>query len=132
MAWTSNKLYLLDTNIVSAYWKRDRLVVNHLSEVEYYLPAIVVGELMKGALRSDRRAHLLRNLRILLNVVEVIPVDSFTAEYYGEMVAQMEEQGTRLEDNDLWIAATARQHDLTLATRDAHFDRIPGLTVERW
>jgi len=131
MAWT-NSVYLLDTNIVSAYWKRDRAVVQRLSEIDYYVSAITVGELLKGALRSDRRSHLLHNVHILLTVVHVVPVDSFIAEHYGLITAQLEQQGSSLEDNDVWIAATARQHDLVLSTRDAHFDRVPDLKVERW
>ncbi len=37
-----------------------------------------------------------------------------------------------IPDNDIWIAATARQHDLVLITRDAHFGHVPDLTVEAW
>ncbi|MGJ5820848.1 PIN domain-containing protein [Paludibaculum fermentans] len=32
--------------------------------------------------------------------------------------------------NDLWIAALALEHDLTLITRDRHFERIPQLLRE--
>jgi tRNA(fMet)-specific endonuclease VapC len=37
-----------------------------------------------------------------------------------------------MPDNDLWIAATAIQYDLTLAARDAHLNWVPGLRVEQW
>jgi tRNA(fMet)-specific endonuclease VapC len=37
-----------------------------------------------------------------------------------------------MPDNDLWIAATAIQYDITLAARDGHFDWIDGLKVEQW
>jgi tRNA(fMet)-specific endonuclease VapC len=37
-----------------------------------------------------------------------------------------------IPENDLWIAALARQHALTLVTRDAHFTGVRGLVVERW
>jgi predicted nucleic acid-binding protein len=33
--------------------------------------------------------------------------------------------------NDIWIAATAIQHHLTLFTFDAHFARVPDLSVGR-
>jgi tRNA(fMet)-specific endonuclease VapC len=32
----------------------------------------------------------------------------------------------------MWIAATARQHQLTLVTRDAHFQEVDGLTLLVW
>jgi tRNA(fMet)-specific endonuclease VapC len=37
-----------------------------------------------------------------------------------------------MPDNDLWIAATAIQYNITLAAHDAHFDWITGLLVEQW
>ena len=33
---------------------------------------------------------------------------------------------------DIWIVAVARQHGLTLVSRDAHFQQIEGLLVEAW
>jgi predicted nucleic acid-binding protein len=36
-------------------------------------------------------------------------------------------QGRPIPDNDIWIAAIARQHSLSLITRDAHFREIEGL-----
>jgi tRNA(fMet)-specific endonuclease VapC len=51
---------------------------------------------------------------------------------YGELKAVLRDRGTPIPENDLWIAAIARQHDTPLVTRDVHFDAIPGLRVERW
>jgi predicted nucleic acid-binding protein len=39
---------------------------------------------------------------------------------------------TPIPENDLWIAALARQHSLRLASRDAHFDKVPGLHRVSW
>ena len=35
-------------------------------------------------------------------------------------------------DNDIWIAAMARQFDLPLVTRDSHFAAIPALKTLAW
>jgi predicted nucleic acid-binding protein len=45
---------------------------------------------------------------------------------------QLEQQGTPLEDNEVWIAATALQYGYTLVTRDGHFDRVNDLKREHW
>jgi len=37
-----------------------------------------------------------------------------------------------IPENDIWIAATAKQYDLTVASRDNHFDAIDGLSLESW
>ena len=50
-----------------------------------------------------------------------------TAEHYARLFVQLKRAGTPVPDNDLWIAALALEHDLTLITRDRHFERIPQL-----
>jgi tRNA(fMet)-specific endonuclease VapC len=43
-------------------------------------------------------------------------------------------RGQKIRDNDIWIAAHALQHNLTVVTRDSDFDRLVelGVTVEKW
>ncbi len=48
----------------------------------------------------------------------------------GKIFVQLKRAGTPVPDNDLWIAALALEHDLTLITRDRHFERIPQLPRE--
>jgi predicted nucleic acid-binding protein len=50
-----------------------------------------------------------------------------TAEHYARLFVQLKRAGTPVPDNDLWIAALVLEHDLTLITRDQHFDRMPQL-----
>jgi tRNA(fMet)-specific endonuclease VapC len=40
--------------------------------------------------------------------------------------------GKSIPDNDIWIAAMARQFDLPLVTRDGHFAAVPRLTTLAW
>jgi predicted nucleic acid-binding protein len=50
-----------------------------------------------------------------------------TAEHYAKLFAQLKRAGTPVPDNDLWIAALVLERDLTLLTRDRHFEKIPQL-----
>lgn len=34
--------------------------------------------------------------------------------------------------NDIWLAATARTHDLVVATTDPDFQHVDGLRLENW
>jgi tRNA(fMet)-specific endonuclease VapC len=36
-------------------------------------------------------------------------------------------KGKPIPENDLWIAATAKSHDLPLYCKDAHFDELADL-----
>lgn len=68
----------------------------------------------------------------LLMTVAVIHPDDNTAEIYAKVAAELEANGTPIPENDIWIAAVALELDMPLATRDAHFERIPGLTILKW
>ncbi|MBN1284239.1 MAG: PIN domain-containing protein [Anaerolineae bacterium] len=50
----------------------------------------------------------------------------------GEIKNELQAKGRPIPENDIWIAAIAKQHDLTLATRDAHFGAVDGLQTETW
>ena len=41
-------------------------------------------------------------------------------------------QGAAAAENDIWIAAVAGQHQLVVATRDAHFGEVDGVAVLSW
>ena len=51
---------------------------------------------------------------------------------YGEIKNALRIKGRPLPENDIWIAALARQHDLMLVTRDTHFEQIDDLNVTSW
>lgn len=58
--------------------------------------------------------------------------DDEIAERYGKIKARLAELGSMLPENDIWIAATCLVHELTLASRDAHFEAVEGLRLVRW
>lgn len=62
----------------------------------------------------------------------ILECDLATAQEYGAIRALLRAAGRPIPENDVWIAATARQHGLTLATRDAHFAHVPALQIEAW
>ena len=55
------------------------------------------------------------------------------AHHYGDIRASLELAGTPVADNDLWIAAHARVHGLTVVTNNlSDFAHVPGLATEDW
>ncbi len=55
-----------------------------------------------------------------------------TARFYGTVKKRLQENGRPIPENDIWIAAIALQHGLTVATGDPHFDHVEDLLVEAW
>jgi len=85
---------------------------------------IAVGELDAGVLLATDpavRAARLRRLTAVLAVAPVLDVDRHVAARFGELRAVTNRSAT----NDLWIAATALAHDLTLMTSDERQAALP-------
>ena len=125
--------YLLDTNIVIAHLRGDNGVTGRLEKVSLAVISVITyGELLQGALYSARVLHNVTALQDFSQQIPMIPCEGKTALAYGEISAALRKAGQPIPDNDLWIAATARQHNFTLVTRDRHFANIPGLRSEMW
>ncbi len=128
-----NGRYVLDTNVVIAFFDREPFVLQRIGAAEETLvPIPVMGELFYGAYHSRRSEFNTSRIEQLAHSHTVIPVDMETAVHYGMIKSALRRRGTPIPDNDIWIAALAKQHDATVATRDAHFDAIEKLAVERW
>ena len=129
----TTRRYLLDTNILIALLAGDRTVVRAIRAADaVFLPSVALGELYYGARKSERAAHNLERVSELAASADVLPCDATTAEGYGALKADLRARGTPIPENDLWVAAMAHQHELTLATRDGHFALVEGLNVDRW
>ncbi len=134
---------LVDTNVVVAYFRGEKaLAPRFLEAATLYLPWVVLGELHYGASRSQRREAQIERIRDFLRTAVLLLPDQATAEHYGQLKAELAQVGKPIPDNDLWIAALARQHDLPLATGISNLSfsaeetaRIlysPGATPVNW
>jgi tRNA(fMet)-specific endonuclease VapC len=124
---------LLDTNAVIALQRGEAGIVGLLGgEDDWYLSAVALGELYYGAFRSGRIQENLAVIDALAQEVTVLPVDESTARLFGAIHQELRAKGKPIPENDIWIAAAAKQYDLTLVTRDGHFAEVSGLTVEHW
>jgi tRNA(fMet)-specific endonuclease VapC len=124
---------LVDTNVVVAYFRGDKVLHPHFAGLTpVYLPWVVLGELHSGAERAQRRQEQLAYIYDLLIYAVVLFADQDTTEIYGQVKAELARLGKPIPDNDLWIAAIARQYDLPLATRDVHFTQAPRLKTLAW
>jgi tRNA(fMet)-specific endonuclease VapC len=62
----------------------------------------------------------------------VLTVTSETSRVYADIRHELRVAGQPIPENDLWIAALARQHGLPILTNDAHFDQVAGLQRISW
>ena len=125
--------YLLDTNIVIHYFGEDAHIVAQLDALEpVYLPLVVLGELYYGAFNSERKSANLDKLEQFAVKCEILYPDVETSREYGRVKTELQQKGRPLPDNDIWLAALARQHKFILVSRDKHFSFIDGIHWEAW
>ncbi|HEY2414755.1 MAG TPA: type II toxin-antitoxin system VapC family toxin [Pirellulaceae bacterium] len=121
--------YLVDANVLSEMtkprsavevmdWLRDH---DHESVVN----PIILGELQYGILSlpaGKRRTRLQQWFESGLKRLHVLDLDTDTATIWAMLLAELKRKGRAMPVKDSLIAATARQHGLTVATRNTgHF-----------
>lgn len=122
---------LLDTNAYGAFLQGTPEAIRILQHVPLIaLSSVVLGELMGGFSAGSREKENRDRLRQFLDSerVQVFNVDQQTSEHYAAIYLKLRRRGTPIPTNDIWIAATALQHNLAIFTFDGHFSRIDGLT----
>ena len=121
---------LIDTNAYAAFkrgYPEASAVIQSASLIA--VTPIVLGELLGGFAAGSREQQNRSDLSDFLSATRVwtAPVDGTTAEHYAKIYATLRAAGMPIPTNDMWIAASAIQHDLRLFTLDAHFRAIAGL-----
>lgn len=130
--------YLFDTDAISELLRKRPAssYVKWLSGIpreEQFTSSIVIGELYKGAYRSNaKEQHLINIEKRILPSVTILPYDLGCAKVFGQIRAYLEETGNIIPDADIQIAATAIYHGLELVTGNLmHFERIERLKINR-
>jgi tRNA(fMet)-specific endonuclease VapC len=127
--------FLVDTDTCSAYLKNHPRVVSrvmlHYGALD--VSVVTVGELLTWGLRANAPSSRLRIIRAFLQGVTVLEATLPVAEKFGSIRAGLLDRGITVSGTDLFIAATALVHNLTLVTHNtADYANVPGLTLEDW
>lgn len=124
---------ILDTNAISALFEGNAEVAEVLKSTDRpYLPVVAIGEYRYGLLRSRLRRQIEPLLDILISESRVLSIDHQTTLAYAEVRHELREAGRPIPENDVWIAALARQHDLPVVSLDGHFDSVTRLRRLSW
>jgi tRNA(fMet)-specific endonuclease VapC len=96
---------------------------------------IARGEILFGIAKlpeGRRRQELAERAMSALAEVPCESVPETAGEAYAQIKAARRRQGLTLDENDLWVAATAKALGAVLVSTDRDFAQIDGLTVEDW
>ena len=125
--------YFLDTSAYSAFRRGHPAIRRRIQESsEILLNAVVLGELRVGFLKGTRLEQNLVELAEFLAPprVSVLVIDESTAERYAAIMRSLQQDGSQIPTNDIWIAASTMQHGANLLTTDRHFSRVVQIVAE--
>lgn len=127
--------FLLDTDICSAHLKNNRVVSNRFLQYtgRLYISVITLGELFTWASRAKAPPQRLQALLDLLNDLQTLEVTDAIGRKWGELRAGLFDTGRPAPDLDLFQAATAQVHGLTLVTHNVQdYAFVPGIAIVDW
>lgn len=126
--------YILDTTVCIALIRGNNKVLDTIyekGEDACLVSEITIAELFYGASKSGRSSHF-QDVQYILNAFETVSIFP-NLRTYGDIKSQLEAKGTRIDEFDLLIGATALNNSMTLVTHNTkHFQRIPNLRIEDW
>jgi tRNA(fMet)-specific endonuclease VapC len=129
--------FMLDTNTCIYIIKRKpphvirRFKRTEISQIG--ISSITLSELLYGVSKSSRPEQNQLALTQFIAPLEILPYGDEAAQYYGELRANLEKQGTPIGSFDMLIAAHALSIPCTLVTNnEKEFIRIPNLKIVNW
>jgi predicted nucleic acid-binding protein len=132
-------IFLLDTTTFSDLMRGSPRAETYLSQVSpidrVVVCAIVRGEIRYGIERlmpGKRRQELEAKAARLFDAIVCEPVPERAADQYARIKTAACAKGLPLDENDLWIAATALALGATLVTRDSDYADVDGLLLADW
>ena len=131
--------YLLDTNILLHYIRRDALSQDiearyhlHISSPPPLISVVTQGEIRSLAEQLHWGEARKRHLTLLLDTCIVLPLGlPGLIGAYAAIDAHNVSVGRKIGDNDVWIAATAHSTKARLLTTDKDFDHLHSLFLLR-
>jgi tRNA(fMet)-specific endonuclease VapC len=121
------KSILLDTNAYTAFKRNQNKAISIIQTVDIIaMNTVIIGELLGGFAVGNKQEINCYELQQFLagTRVKILTIDPKTSEYYAMIYCELRKKGKPIPTNDIWIAATAIQHDLILFTYDSDFQHI--------
>lgn len=128
---------LVDTDILSFYFKGDQKVIDHFSEYlktfdSINLSIITYYEIM-GGLKFKQAEKQLKEFEEFVSNNTIIHISEASAKLSGNIYADLRQKGVTIGTSDILIAGIAIENELTLVTNnEKHYKPIVGLRMENW
>jgi tRNA(fMet)-specific endonuclease VapC len=128
---------IVDTDILSFYFKGDERVVARFSEYlkefdQVNISIITYYEILAG-LKFKKAERQLQDFEDFINDNNIINISDESAKISGDIYANLRQKGITVGTSDILIAGIAIENGLTLITNnEKHYEAIQGLNIENW
>jgi len=131
------KRALIDTDILSYFFRGDEIVVSNFKKYLQYFETIEISvityyEIVGGLLAKEA----VKQLNVFENFISeniILPLTDNSAKISAQLYSTLKKIGKTIDDIDLLIAGIAIENDMILVTNnESHFNRIPNLKIENW
>ncbi len=121
---------ILDTNIaIDILNGKQDIIKKCFSYYPIYLPIVVCGELLFGALNSSKVEQNIKKYQNFIDDCTVLNTTTTVAVEYANIRKELKKIGRPIPENDIWIAALCISYQIPLVTRDKHFVNIKKLQL---
>ena len=126
-------IYLFDTNIIIGLLKKDEIIVLKMGDIkELNISVITIGEMLYGANNSNNAAANSALYKEFFKCCNVMNITEKTAGHYADIRYALKTKGNPIPENDIWIAAIAKENNMTIVTRDKHLNMVEFIKTEEW
>lgn len=131
------KRVMIDTDVLSRFFRRDPKVVARFSEYVQYHDVIEFSivsyyEILSGLRHRDAHQQLEKFLQFSQEN-RILPLNREAADHAARLYASTRKAGTPVDDIDILIAGIALAHDRVIITHNtAYFAMLPGVVLEDW
>ena len=126
---------LVDTDILSFYFKGDSLVVRrfteYLKEFDQISISIITYYEILGGLSFKYAEKQIRDFEVFVNNNNIIHLTEESAKISAGIYSDLRQRGITIGNTDILIAGIAIENGLSLVTNnEKHFEPIKGLILE--
>ncbi len=122
-------LILPDSNIYIGELRAGRDPFRLFDDLPDEFEFATCGQIILEVCRGIRDPHIARRIRESFSVMVYLPTPNTTWERATQLAWSLDRSGHVIPASDVLIATLALQVGATVLTHDAHFHRVPGLTV---
>ena len=131
--------FLLDTNAFSDLMRNHPRLDARLAQLpstdRVVICTISRGEILYGIRRlpsGARKDALEQKALVLFAAIPCLVIPESAADRYADIKSDCQRRGLAVDENDLWISATALAVGAVVISRDSDLLRISGLGVQDW